>query len=199
MAYPIFNKWESNVAVTDPGLQKYINLEGKIFLHDQGKHAKRTFGKTQMHVVERLINSLMRGGTGQKLGGRVIRGRGGAGKKMKMYKVTEDALEMVNQKTGKNPIEVLVKAIENSAPREETTRVKFGGVIYHLAVDISPQRRVDFALRNMGRAVAIRSFKTKKTAQEALAEEIMLASQNDPQSHAISRRIEVERVAKSSR
>ena len=93
----------------------------------------------------------------------------------------------------------MVKAIENSAPREETTRVKYGGVVYHMAVDISPQRRIDFALRNIGRAVTMRSFDVKKSAAEALAEELILASNNDNQSHAIARKIEVERVAKSSR
>jgi small subunit ribosomal protein S7 len=195
----VFSKWESNVSVLDPGLQKYINLDAKFVMHDQGRHAKRTFGKTQMHIAERLVNTLMRGGTGIKLGGKIIRGRGGTGKKTTMYKVAEEAFEIVNQKTNKNPMEVLVRAIENAAPREETKREKMGGVIYHMAVDIAPQRRVDFALRNMGKAVAIRSFKSKKTATDALAEELILAANNDPQSHAISRKIEVERVAKSSR
>jgi small subunit ribosomal protein S7 len=195
----VFNKWTSAAQVADPGIQKYINLDAKIVLHNQGRHTKRTFGKSQMHIVERLINTLMRGGTGKKLGGRVIRGLGGCGKKIKMYETTRQAFEEINQKTGKNPVEVLVKAIENAAPREETTRVKYGGAIYHLAVDIAPQRRIDFALRNIGKAVAIRSFKNKKTAKQALVEELMMASQNDAQSHAISRKIEVERVAKSSR
>lgn len=195
----VFGKWESKSPVSDPGLQKYINLDYKIVMHDQGRHTKRTFGKTQMHIVERLINSLMRGGTGKKLSGRVIRGRGGCGKKSKMYEVVKKALQIVEEKTKKNPIEVLVKAIENAAPREETTRVKYGGVVYPVAVDIAPQRRIDFALRNIGRAVAMRSFKIKKTAEQALAEELMFASQNETQSHAITRKIEVERIAKSSR
>ena len=199
MKYDVFGKWNSEVDVQDPGLRRYINLQGKLVLHDQGRHARKMFGKGETHIVERLINTLMRGGTGKKVGGHVIRDRGGTGKKIKMYKVAKVAFELINKKTGKNPVEVLIKALENSAPREETTRVKYGGVVYHVAVDISPMRRVDFALRNVGKAVAIRSFDNKKSAADALAEELILASQNDPNSHAIARKVEVERVARSSR
>ena len=195
----VFKKWESNVPVTDPGIEKYINLNAKIVMHNQGRHAKKTFGKTNLHIVERLINSLMRGGTGKKIGGKIIRGRGGCGKKSKMHKITQKAFEIIHTKTKQNPIEVLVKAIENAAPREETTRVKYGGVIAHLPVDVAPQRRIDFALRNIARAVAIKSFKSKKSSEQALAEELIFASKNEPASNAISKRNEVERVAKASR
>ncbi len=195
----IFGKWESKAEVTDPGLRKYISLKPRITMNNQGRHVKKEGGKSKVHIVERLINSLMIGGTGRKIGGRVIRGRGGCGKKAKMTKIVEKAFEIVHKKTKQNPIQILVKAIENSAPREETTRVKYGGIVTPIAVDTSPQRRVDFALRNIGRAVAIRSFDNKKSAEEALAEELILAANNDSQSYAISRKIEVERIAKSSR
>ena len=195
----VFGKWESKADVGDPGLTNYINLKARYVFHNQGRHAKKGFGKTNTHIVERLINSLMRGGTGKKIGGKIIRGRKGPGSKGKMNKITQDAFDIVYQKTKKNPVEVLVQAIQHSAPREETTRIKAGGMVHHLAVDIAPQRRVDFALRNLGRAVSIRSFDTKKSAEQALAEEIVLASQNDTGSHAIARKIEVERVARSSR
>jgi small subunit ribosomal protein S7 len=196
----VFEKWDSSgIAVNDMGLKPYINLVSPLASLTQGRHAKKQFGKAKVHIVERLVNNLMRGGTGDKIGGRVIRDRGGCGKKAKMFEVCRMAFDQVNQKTNKNPLEVLVRAIENAAPREETTRVKYGGVIYHLAVDISPMRRVDFALRNIGRAMAIRSFNNPKSAETALAEELVLASQNDTQSHAIARKVEIERVARSSR
>lgn len=195
----LFGKWDCNVQVLDPGLINYINLKAKLSLFTQGRHSKKTFGKAKAHIVERLINNLMRGGTGRKISGRVIRGRGGCGKKEKMWKVVRVAFETVNKKTGKNPIEIFIRAIENAAPREETTRVKYGGITYQLAVDVSPQRRIDFALRNIARAFAIRSFDNKKSAAEALSEELILAANNDAQSHAIARKIDIERVAKSSR
>ena len=195
----IFGKWESKATITDPGIKKYINLDTKIVLHNQARHTLKTFGKTKMHIVERLINSLMRGGTGKKIGGKIIRGRGGTGKKAKMHEITKKAFEIIHKKTKQNPIEILIKAIENAAPREETTRVKYGGSLQHLAVDIAPQRRIDFALRNIARAVAIKSFDSKKTAEEALADELILASKNEQSSNAIAKRNEVERIAKSSR
>ncbi len=195
----VFGKWKSDVEVIDPSLRSYINLKAKVSFFTQGRHAKKVFGKARAHIVERLINNLMRGGTGKKISGRVIRGRGGCGKKTKMYNIAKRAFETINQKSGKNPVEVLIRAIENAAPREETTRVKYGGITYQLAVDVSPQRRIDFALRNIARAFAIRSFDNPKSASEALAEELILAASNDAQSHAVARRIDIERVAKSSR
>jgi small subunit ribosomal protein S7 len=195
----VFGKWKSDVEVIDPSLRSYINLTAKVSFFTQGRHAKKVFGKAKVHIVERLINNLMRGGTGRKISGRVIRGRGGCGKKAKMWKVVKIAFDTVNQKTGKNPIEVFIRAIENAAPREETTRVRYGGITYPVAVDVSPQRRVDFALRNIGRAFAIRSFDNKKSAAEALSEELILTANNDAQSHAIARRIDIERTAKSAR
>jgi len=199
MESKVFGKWEPAVEVIDPGLKNYINLTAKVSFFTQGRHAKKVFGKAKAHIVERLINNMMRGGTGKKISGRVIRGRGGCGKKTKMYNVCRKAFELVNKKTGKNPIEIFVRAIENSAPREETTRVKYGGITYQVAVDVSPQRRIDFALRNICRAFAIRSFDNKKSAADALAEELVLAANNDAQSHSIARKIDIERVARSSR
>lgn len=191
-----FGKWQYNVEVRDISLKPYIILSERLIPFSQAREQKK-FRK--MNIVERLINNLMRGGTGKKLKGHVIRDRGGTGKKMKMYIIVKKCFEIINKKTGKNPVEILVAAIENSAPREEVTRVKMGGVIYPVAVDIAPQRRVDFALRNIGKAFAIRSFNVKKPAEEALADELILAAKNDVQSHAVSRKIEFERIARGAR
>ncbi|MEM3412187.1 MAG: 30S ribosomal protein S7 [archaeon] len=199
MSNYIFSRWKSEVSNVDPSLKKYICLDAKIHLFNEGRQARKSFLKSKVHIVERLINTLMRGGTGRKIGGKVIRDRGGCGKKIKMYNAVKKAFEIIEQKTKKNPVEVLVKAIENSAPCEETTKVKYGGIIYHIPVDVAPQRRVDFAIRNIGKAVAIRSFDCKKTLEEALAEELILAAENNAQSFAIARKNEVERIAASAR
>ena len=196
----IFDKWPSTgLEIQDPALRNYINLEPRFSIVTQGKASRKKFGKAKMHIVERFVNNLMRGGTGEKIGGRVIRDRGGTGKKAKMYNIAQRAFELVNKKTGKNPVEVLIRAIENAAPREETTRVKYGGVVYSLSVDVAPQRRVDLALRNIGQAFAIRSFDNPKTAEETLVDELVFAANNDVQSHAVSRKAEAERMARSSR
>jgi len=99
----------------------------------------------------------------------------------------------------KNPIQILVDAICNVAPREETTRLTYGGVATHVAVDISPLRRVDLALRYLTLAIHQRSFSNVKSIEEVTAEELILAANNDPSSAAVKKKLEVERIALSAR
>ena len=153
-----------------------------------------------MSIVERLVNKLMRSGQGKrKLSGKFIRGRHGCGKKMLAMRIVEEAFEIVEAKTKQNPIQMLVKAIENSAPREDITRLKKGGVAYTQAVDVSPLKRVDESLKNIALAGFASSFNSKLSAAEALANEIILSAKEDNNSYSIKRRNEVERIAASSR
>ncbi|MEM2272682.1 MAG: 30S ribosomal protein S7, partial [Candidatus Bathyarchaeia archaeon] len=94
---------------------------------------------------------------------------------------------------------VLVRAVENAAPCEDTTRIMYGGIVYHQSVDISPQRRVDLALRWIGEGARAASFSNPKTIEECLAEEIILAANNDLKSYAIQRKNELERIALHAR
>ena len=197
----LFGKYDyEGVVVSDPGLAKYVSLTPLSLPHSFARHANKQFAKAHVNIVERLVNKLMRGGTGEKTGGRVIRTHGRLqGKKMTVLKAMESAFAIVHQKTGKNPIQCLVDAVINSAPREDVTRVRFGGVSYQLAVDVSTQRRLDLALRNLALAAIMSSFNAKTALHEAIANEITLASQNDPNSFAIKRKNETERMARSAR
>ncbi len=202
MAFKYFGKWGvEGVSVADPGLQKYIRLEPlSTVLHSGGKHAKKQFGKAELTIVERLMNKLMRSGPGaRKLGGKVIRGAGACGKKHKAYNIVRRSFEIVEQKAKKNPLQVLIDAVQNSAPREETTRISYGGITYHLAVDSAPQRRLDIALKNIAGGAFAASFRSKKTIEECLADELIMASNNDMKSFAIARKEETERIAKGAR
>ena len=67
------------------------------------------------------------------------------------------------------------------------------------AVDISPQRRLDIALRNLSTGVVQASTKNKKAIHECLADEIMLAAKGDMTSYSVAKKEEVERVAQSAR
>jgi len=150
--------------------------------------------------VERLSNSLMRGGTGEKVGGHVIRTKGRLqGKKLKTLKIIENAFASISKQTGKNPLQVLVRALENSAPIEDTTRVVYGGIKSNVAVDISASRRLDIALRNVALASIISAFSSKRNISDSLASEIMLAANNDMNSYAIKRKNEIERMARSAK
>ncbi|MFH1257878.1 MAG: 30S ribosomal protein S7 [Candidatus Micrarchaeota archaeon] len=189
-----------NIEIKDMSLAKYISLKPLIYPHSFAKHANKQFAKAKVNIVERLINKMLRGGTGEKMGGKIIRTHGKLqGKKTKAIKMVMHAFEIVQQRTKQNPIQVLIRALENSAPREDTTRVRFGGMSYQVAVDISPQRRLDMALRNIVLAAISSAFDKKLTLEEALVNEIVLAANNDPMSFSVKRKNEVERIARSAR
>ena len=201
MAFKYFGKWQvEDVVMEDQGLQRYIRLQPGLVLHTGGRHAGKQFGKAEVPIVERLVNKVMRSGPGvRKLGGKAIRGAGACGKKHKTYNIVRRTLEIVEQRAKKNPIQVLVDAIQNSAPREETTRISYGGITYHLAVDSAPQRRLDVALKNLAAGAFAASFKSKKPIEECLAEELIMASNYDMKSFSIARKEETERIAQRAR
>lgn len=182
----VFGKWDTKVEVRDPSLKKYINLMPVYLPHTGGRHEHRRFGKAKLPIVERLINNLIRPGRNK-------------GKKMLAYNIVKTTLDIIAVKTGQNPIQVLVRAIENAAPREEVTRIMYGGIVYYVAVDVSPQRRIDLALRHVVTGAKDASFNNPKPIEEALAEEIIAAANNDPKSFAIRKKEEIERIALSSR
>jgi small subunit ribosomal protein S7 len=183
----LFQKWSfKEIKVEDIGLQRYLNLTPMVAPHSMGRHEHQRFRKAKVNVVERLINSLMRSGKN-------------TGKKAKATNIVKEAFEIINVKTGKNPIEVLVKAVENSAPCEDTTRISYGGVVYHLSVDVAPQRRIDLAIRHISEGSRAASVNTPRSIQEILADELILASNKDIKSAGVAKRNEIERVAQSSR
>lgn len=197
----VFGKWNTeSVKISDLSLARYIVLESKTVPHTFGRHTKRGFDKAKVGIVERLVNKVMRSGQGKrKLSGKFVRGRKSCGKKLQAMRIVEDAFAIVERKTKQNPLQVLVKALENAAPREDTTKIKKGGIAYAVAVDVAPMTRIDEALKNIALAGFIGSFNSRKSAADALSEELILASQEDPKSLSVKRRDEVERIAKSSR
>lgn len=199
----VFGRWSvEDVVVDDPSLRPYINLEPRILPHTHGRHAKKSFAKAQVHIVERLINKVMRSGASSyKVGGHFMRReqRSLMSKKIKAYEVVKEAFTIIERRTKKNPIQVLIKAIENAAPREDTTTIAFGGIRYHMAVDIAPMRRLDVALRNIALGASAKCYKNKTSYAQALAEEIIAAANRDPKSFAYSKKEEIERIAQSSR
>ncbi len=183
----LFDKYDlTEIVINDGGLGRYIDLSPTSIPVSGGKHANRWFGKSRMSIVERLINNMMRTGNY-------------TGKKGKSYQVVKDAFAIIQERTKKNPVQSLVEALENVAPREEVTRLRFGGISVPKAVDISPSRRLDIALRNICRGAVASTFKNKKTIANCLAEEILLAARGDMNSFAVSKKEEIERVAGSAR
>ncbi|MCW4041236.1 MAG: 30S ribosomal protein S7 [Candidatus Bathyarchaeota archaeon] len=183
----LFGKWGfDQISVQDQGLQKYIQLKPIFFPHSGGRHEHQRFEKSKVSIVERLINNMMRHGRN-------------CGKKAKAINILKMTFEIIHLKSGQNPIEVLVQAVEEGAPCEDTTRIGYGGITYHRAVDISPQRRVDLALRHLAEGARRSAFGNRKTIEECLADELLFAASGDSRSFAIQRRDEMERVAQASR
>ena len=176
----LFRKWDiSEIEIKDIGLKTAISLKKTIMPMDFGRSALRRFNKADVNIVERLVNKMMHfGKKNAKNTGRM------AGKKIHIYNIVKTTL---------------VRAIENSAPNEDTTRIVYGGTVYHVSVDVAPLRRVDLALRFIADGVKEATFSNPKPIEEFLAEHLILSANNDPTSPSVKRKNELERIAQASR
>ena len=193
-----FNKWSmSGIKVDDAGLQKYVTLEARFVPKTGARYAGHKFHKSKTFIVERLINKVMIPGHKAK---KHLRSSGHAtGKSAKSYQIVFSTFKLIEDRTKENPVKVFVKAIENVAPREEIVAIEYGGARYPKAVDCSPQRRIDVALRYFVQGAYDNSFNKKKSVEEALADEIVNAYRLDAKSLAVSKKAELERQAEASR
>ena len=191
----LFRKWDlSNIEIKDPGLKNAISVKKTIMPLTFGRSALKRFNKAEVNIAERLANKLLH--FGKKYAKNT--GRMG-GKKTRSINTVKAALEIIHLKTGKNPIEVLVRAIQRSAPNEDTTRIVYGGTVYHVSVDVAPLRRVDLALRFIAEGVRDASFSNPKAMEENLAEHLILAAANDMNAPSVKKKNELERIAMASR
>ena len=183
----VFEKWDaSEVVCSDPGISRYVNLKMIGAPHTGGRHANAWFGKQDLSVTERFINNLMRSGKY-------------SGKKQYCAKSLESAFDRIHERSGKNPLQKFIDAITEAAPCEETTRVRIGAVSQPKAVDSSPSRRLDVALRNLAIGSASATMKSKKSLTEGIISELSKAAEGDVNSYAVGKRHEVERIAASAR
>ena len=191
----LFRKWDtSEIEIKDLGLKTAISLKETILPLDFGRSALKRFNKADVNIVERLANKMMHFGKKYaKNTGRM------SGKKIHTFNVIKTAFEIIHLKTGKNPVEVLVRAVENSAPNEDTTRIVYGGTVYHVSVDVSPIRRVDLALRFIADGVKESTFSNPKPIEEYLVEHLILSANNDPTAPSVKKKNELERIAQASR
>jgi small subunit ribosomal protein S7 len=193
----LFGKWDpTEVQVNDVGLVRYITLKPGLIPHTSGRHAHKRFHKSNVPIVERFANKMMNAGKRKE---KKTRTGKNAGKKLMVLNKLRRVFEIIDYRTGLNPIQVLVTAIENAAPAEETTRISYGGMAYPRSVDVAPQRRVNLALRYLMVGAVRSSHKNAKSLEECMVDELLLAYKNDPGSFAVSRKEERERVARSAR
>jgi small subunit ribosomal protein S7 len=195
--FKIFDLYDiSGIEVKDPGLKPVINLQSKLVINSHGRNIQK-FGALKINVIERLMNRIaVAGHRGKKH--KISKGDA-SGKYSKNMKIVLEAFKLIEKRTGKNPVAVLVQAIENSAPRDEITVIEYGGARYPQAVDVSPIRRINLVLRWMVQGASDKSFNKKKTLTEGIAEEIILASESNGESFAYRKKNEAEKQADSAR
>jgi len=193
----IFNLYETkDVVVADPGLKRYINLDEKLVLRTVGR-AKTRFSKAKVNIIERFANQLaVPGHRGKKH--KIITSHS-SGRYTKNMKIVLDALKIIEKRTKQNPIQVMVKAIETAAPRDEVTVIEYGGARYPQAVDVSPLRRLNVTIRKIVQGAYDRSFNKKTKIPEALANELILAAEGKMESFAMGKKNESEKQADSAR
>jgi len=198
MIIKAFNRWSvEGIEVDDIGLKRYITLEPRIVPKTGARYAGNRFHKSKVFIIERLMNKLMvpghKGKKHFKSSGRCT------GKSQLAYDIVEETFKRIEARTKENPLKIFVKALSNAAPREEIITIEYGGARYPKAVECSPQRRIDIALRQMTQGSYQKSFNSKKSIVETLTDEILNAYHLSPNSAAISKKHEVERQADSSR
>jgi|SRR3989344_3477052 len=195
--FKLFDLYDvSQIKVQDPGMKRYINIEPKLNVKSRGR-IREKFSRSKLNILEVLANLIaVPGHRGKK---HKIQTGWKAGKYSQNMAIVLKTLAIVAHKTKENPVQVLVSAIENSAPRDGVTVIEYGGARYPQAVDISPMRRFTMTLRNMVQGSYDKSFNKKTKIEQALADEIIKAYKSDMDSYCMAKKRDSEKQADSAR
>ena len=195
--FKIFEIYDvSGILIKDTALKSHINLSSKLFVKSYGRR-KDKFSTSRINILERLANRLaVPGHVGKK---HKIITSWSSGKFNKNMNTILNVLSMIEKTTGKNPIQVLVDAIENFSPRDEITVIESAGARYPQAVDTSPMRRVNLAVRWIIQGAYAKSFGKKIKMANALANEIISAAKGTMESYAMIKKNESEKQADAAR
>jgi len=186
----------SDIKINDPGMSKYINLEPKLFVKSYGR-IREKFSRGKINLLEIFANLIaVPGHRGKK---HKIQTSWKTGKYSQNMKIVLDCLRIIEEREKVNPVQALVTAIENAAPRDGVTIIEYGGARYPQAVDISPLRRVTMTLRIIVQGSYDKSFNKKRKIGEALADEIIKAYKGDMDSYAMAKKRDSEKQADSAR
>ncbi len=195
--FKLFDLYDvSNLEMKDQALKPYINLEPKLVLKSQGRNMEK-FALTKVNILERIANRIaVPGHVGKK---HKMMTNWASGKYFKNMGIVLKALKKVEDKKKTNPIQVLVTAIENASPRDEITVIEQAGAKYPQAVDVSPIRRINLAIRWIVQGAYIKAFGKKSKMVDALANELILASENNMESYSLKKKMDAEKQADSAR
>ncbi len=197
MEFKVFDLYDmKDVKVNDISLKPYINLDARLLIKSQGRNLGK-FSKARVHILERFANRIaVPGHVGKK---HKIITSWSSGKYTNNIKTIIKTMELIEKRKKENPVQVLIRAIENSSPKDETTTIEYGGARYPQAVDVSPLRRVNLAIRWIVQGAYTKCFGKKKKMSESLANEIVLASEGNMEGYSIQKRNESEKQADAAR
>jgi small subunit ribosomal protein S7 len=132
------------------------------------------YGNTQ---VTMLVNRIMRGG-----------------KKSTAQSIMYGALDLIEERTKRNPVEVMEQALRNATPMIEVKARRVGGSTYQVPVEVNPYRRLTLAMRWILQAARVRSG---QSMAEKLAAELMDAANG--QGAAVKKKDDTHRMAEANR
>ena len=186
----------SNIKVNDHGIRRYINFSSRLMVKSHGR-IREKFGRAKINLIEMFANLVaVPGHRGKK---HKIQTSWKSGKYSQNMKIVLNCLKIIEQRTNQNPIQVLVTAIENAAPKDGITVIEYGGARYPQAVDLSPLRRLTMTLRSIVHGSYDKSFNKKTKIEQALADEIIKAYNKENDSYAMQKKKESEKQADSAR
>lgn len=116
------------------------------------------------------------------------------GKKSTAEKIVYDALSVIEERTGSNPVTVASNALENIRPRLEVRSRRVGGATYQVPIEVAPRRANTLALRWM---TTFARARREKTMGRRLAGEILDA--NDNIGSSVRRKEDTHRMAEANR
>jgi small subunit ribosomal protein S5e len=144
------------IAINQPKANVYVP-------HTAGRYQVKRFRKATCPIIERLTNAMMKHGRNN-------------GKKNLAIQIVKQALDIISLITNKNPLEVILTAISNAGPREDSARAGSGGVVKKTAVDVSPLRRINQAIYLITCGAREASFRNIRNISECLADEFIAAA-----------------------
>ncbi|MEM6346623.1 MAG: 30S ribosomal protein S7 [Bacteroidota bacterium] len=116
------------------------------------------------------------------------------GKKSTAYAIFYGAMEIIEEKTGENGLEVFRKAIDNVMPGVEVKSRRVGGATFQVPTEVKPKRREGLGIRWLIRYAKPRNGKSMR---EKLAAEFIAASRNEGQ--AVKKRDDTHRMAEANK
>ncbi len=117
-----------------------------------------------------------------------------AGKKSIAERITYDALGIIEQRMGRDPMDVFTQALGNTMPMVEVRPRRVGGATYQVPMEVRPDRRQAMAMRWL---INFARKRPGRSMEEKLASELMDASNN--MGASIKKRDDTHKMAESNK